>query len=152
MHIWKNTKVLELIFFTSGTDYWFLSIHCKSTAHPALLDAFQLKGKHSAQFFSFLIALYDQTRLQKADLWGQEHIKQRLICLHHLQNEHYCGELTTDKRFLVEISSFNAFSYQNKIKFHYWINMLLRNSVYKWIPMKSIQSHLIEFLALVSNL
>lgn len=52
---------LELIFLTSGTDYWFVSIHCKSMADPALLAAFHLQSKHSTQYFRLLIVLHAQT-------------------------------------------------------------------------------------------
>lgn len=51
----------ELIFLNSGTDYWFVSIHCESMADPALLGAFHLQSKHSTQYFRSLIVLHAQT-------------------------------------------------------------------------------------------
>lgn len=56
-----KSGVQDLIFLTSGTDYWFVSIHCKSMADPALLGAFHLQSKHSTQYFSLLIVLHAQT-------------------------------------------------------------------------------------------
>lgn len=63
----------ELIFFTSGTNYWFVFSHCKPVADPALLGAFHLQSKHSTNYLRL------KTLFSKAGLQSQKHIRQHLF-------------------------------------------------------------------------
>lgn len=99
MHIWKNTKVweAELIFITSGTDYWFVSIRCKSMADPTLLAAFHLQSKHSALHFGLLIVLHGQTYFPRLICKARNAQGNLPLDSTILQREHYCSHYTLIK-------------------------------------------------------